>query len=186
MIGNIVAGTFSAGVAPVTSSYESIATTTVGSGGNSSITFTSGGVWADYKHLQIRIFGADDASGSDYGYMQFNSDTGNNYAAHQLFGDGSSAQANGFSSINQIYIQRIPGSITSTFGAVVIDILDHGSTSKTKTVRMLGGYDANGSGRISFSSGLWNSTSAITSILLGTGATKWLEHTKIALYGIKD
>ena len=184
MIGNIAAGLYGVGVTPSTSSYESIATVSVGSGGQSSITFSS--IPSTYKHLQLRILGSDDGSGSEYGNMTFNSDTGTNYASHQLFGDGSSAQANSFTSNNQIYLHRISGSITNTFGAIVVDILDYTSTSKYKTVRELGGYDANGSGRISFSSGVWLNTNAITSITATTGGSKWLEYTNFALYGIKD
>ena len=165
------------------SSYESIATTTVGAGGQASITFSS--IPQTYKHLQLRILGSDDGAGSEYGNMTFNGDTAANYSSHQLFGDGSSAQANGFTNNNQIYLHRISGSITNTFGAIIVDIYDYANTSKYKTVRELGGYDANGSGRISFSSGLWFNTNAITSITATTGGSKWLQYTSFALYGIK-
>ena len=162
--------------------YEPIQSVTA-TGSSTIISFTS--IPQTYKHLQLRILGANNDSGSSYNYIQFNGDTGNNYAAHQLFGDGSSAQANGFTGINQIYIQRIPGSITNTFGGVVLDILDYALTTKNKTVRMLGGFDANGSGRISLSSGLWLNTNAVTSMTLGTGGTLWLQNSQVALYGIK-
>ena len=72
MIGNIVAGTFSAGVAPVTSSYESIATVSVGSGGQSSIVFSS--IPSTYKHLQLRAIARTDyAAASIAFHLQFNS-----------------------------------------------------------------------------------------------------------------
>ena len=49
------------------------------------------------------------------------------------------------------------------------------------------GYDANGVGEVGISSGLWNSTSAITSITLyeGSLSTFWGSNSVIALYGIK-
>jgi hypothetical protein len=165
-------------------SFDSIATSTVGAGGASFVTFSS--IPSTYKHLQIRIFGADDDTGSSYGNMTFNSDTGANYASHQLFGDGSSVQANNFPSNNQIYIHRIPGNITNVFGGVIVDILDYANTSKYKTVKTLGGYDANNATcRTSFASGVWMNTNAINSILISTGGSKWLQYTNIALYGIK-
>ena len=52
MIGNSIAGFLGTGVAASTSSYESIATTTVGAGGSSSISFTS--IPSTYTHLQVR------------------------------------------------------------------------------------------------------------------------------------
>jgi hypothetical protein len=50
---NTIIGSFSTGVAPSTTSYESIATVTVGSGGSAAnVEFTS--IPATYTHLQIR------------------------------------------------------------------------------------------------------------------------------------
>ena len=54
---NTIIGSFSTGVAPSTTSYESIATVTVGSGGAANVEFTS--IPADYTHLQIRGIGRD-------------------------------------------------------------------------------------------------------------------------------
>lgn len=190
MIGNIVAGTFSAGVAPVTSSYESIATTTVGAGGSSSVTFSSGGSWSDYKHLQIRGIARTDRAtyNSDPLKLTFNSDGGSNYARHFLLGDGSSASADGVSSQTfiQNYLITTNVATSGVFAAFVIDILDFGSTSKTKTIRTLMGFDNNGSGYIGLNSGLWNSTSAITSLTLAGQFGTFQQYSHFALYGIRD
>ena len=179
-------------------SYESIATVTVGSGGSSSITFSS--IPGTYTHLQLRGIGRSDRSASaDYIKMQFNSDTSSIYYDHVLIGDGSSASAStsqayyGSSTVAQVRIPVVPGSTTtnaSTFGASVTDILEYTNTNKYKVVRALGGYDDNGSGNINFFSGLWRSTSAITSITLtpnngGSGSTTFPQYTTFALYGIK-
>jgi hypothetical protein len=89
MIGNIVAGTLSAGAPPVApSSYESIATVTVGSGGSSSIDFTS--IPSTYKHLQLRIMA--NANASNRICIAYNSDTNtSNYNSHYIEGNGSVA-----------------------------------------------------------------------------------------------
>jgi predicted patatin/cPLA2 family phospholipase len=71
------------------------------------------------------------------------------------------------------------------FGAGVIDILDYANTNKYKTVRALSGHDNNGSGYVNFESGLWMSTSAITSIKLFTAGNVYAQYTQFALYGIK-
>ncbi len=188
MIGNIAAGLFGVGVTPSTTSYESIATVSVGSGGSSSIDFTS--ISSSYKHLQLRLIarGGIGSSNSSYINLNLNNDSSGVYAAHQLFGDGSSASANAFTSQNTIYTNRIGGGTTgsSGFGAVVIDLLDYTSTSKYKTIRALGGFDDNGSGRMAMTSGLYQSTSAINRITLTPEAGSFPQYSHFALYGIKD
>ena len=190
MIGNIAAGLYGVGVAPVTNSYASIATTTVGAGGSSSITFSDGGAWTGYKHLQIRGIARTDRGtyNSDPLKLTFNSDGGSNYARHFLLGDGSSASADGVSSQTfiQNYLITTNVATSGVFAAFVIDILDFASTSKTKTVRALMGFDNNGSGFIGLNSGLWNSTSAITSLSLAGQFGTFQQYSQFALYGIKD
>lgn len=189
MIGNIVAGTFSAGVAPVTSSYESIASSTLGSS-QSSITFSDGGAWADYKHLQLRVMlrGTDSRTNVS-GYLRFNSDSGNNYSSHNLYGNGSSAgsDANGLgnSSVNLRDLISA-GSLSNTFHVLIIDILDFANTSKNKTVRILGGNDKNGGGTVSLQSGAWYNTNAITSMNISLDNGDLGTYSSFALYGIKD
>ena len=164
-------------------SYESIATTTVGSGGTSTITFSS--IPATYTHLQIRGI-ARTTSGTNVDFrIQMNSDTGSNYARHSLRGDGTNV--NGEANASQIYMwldRAIPGA-TDIFGDVVIDILDYANTSKYKTMRGLGGADRNGSGIIALSSGLWMDTSAITTLTITLETGSFAEYSSIALYGIK-
>ena len=163
------------------SSYESIATVSVGSGGQSSIDFTS--IPSTYKHLQIRYI----ARGSilTNSLIQFNADTGSNYSWHVLYGTGASALAAGGGTNSFMYASNI-ASATSNFTGGVIDILDYASTSKYKTMRTLGGYDANGSGEIGLFSGSWQNTNAITSIKLYPNSSgTYSQYTQFALYGIK-
>jgi hypothetical protein len=170
--------------------FESIATVTVGSGGASSIEFTS--ISGSYQHLQIRMIQKfTTASGIiSNARMRLNSDTGNNYARHNLHGNGAGAYAAGYSSLTYAYVGwPLDSSATtaSTFSAAVIDLLDYASTSKTKTVRVLHGNEANNSsyGNAGVSSALWNSTSAVTTITLTSDTGNWAQHTTAALYGIK-
>jgi hypothetical protein len=164
-------------------SYESIATTTVGAGGTATISFTS--IPATYTHLQLRVFVRCSSNGNQI-VMNFNSDTASNYAEHHIKGDGASTSVYG-GTTNAIKSGDTAGTggTASVFGGMVIDILDYASTNKNKTVRILNGYDLNGSGKIGLYSGLWNNTSAITRIdaAWGGGIT-FLEGTQIALYGI--
>ena len=76
--------------------------------------------------------------------------------------------------------------IPNVFGAFVLDLLDYANTSKYKTIRELGGCDNNGDGDIFFNSGLWQSTSAVTSLTFTVGGgTLFSQYTQYALYGIK-
>jgi len=168
-------------------SFESIATYTVGGGGGAAnIEFTS--IPSTFKHLQIRGIGNVPAGATSL-TVQFNSDTTNaNYFYHELYGSGSGAAVSLAKSGGQpLYLQYWGGlpSTSNIYGAGVIDILDYTDTNKYKTVRSLGGYDANGSGYIMFDSGLWMDTSAITSIKLAPSPNSFAQYSSFALYGIK-
>lgn len=168
--------------------FESIATVTVGAGGSSSVEFTS--IPGTFTHLQVRgIARTTRASNeSDAILMRFNSDSGSNYARHQLNGDGASASADAGTSTTGMQINRFTASsaTASNFGALVSDILDYTNTNKNTTVRTLGGYDNNGSGLISFNSGLWMNTAAITTITLTSlNSANFAQYSHFALYGIK-
>jgi hypothetical protein len=183
---NTILGSLSSGVTVSASSYESIATVTVGSGGSASVSFTS--IPADYTHLQVRGILRSTRALSQAGVLfRLNSDTGSNYSFHALLGNGSGAFANG--SANQTYINmgELPAGSASSgiFGAFVIDILDYKDTNKYKTVRLLTGQDRNGAGEISFLSGNWRNTNAITSITIKEDISNMAEYSSFALYGIK-
>jgi hypothetical protein len=169
--------------APQVGDFESIATVS-GTGSNSSVTFS--GISTDFQHLQIRWISKSTNTGS-FNWLTFNSDTAANYANHYLYGDGSSAIAG--ADINQSRINLYGSSVTSsqanTFAIHVIDILDYRNTNKFKTVRALGGQDSNGSGVAFLSSGLWRSTSAITSITVTANADNFNANSRFYLYGIK-
>jgi hypothetical protein len=183
---NTILGSLSSGVAASTNSYESIATTTVGSGGSANVTFSS--IPSTYTHLQIRSIGRTTQSATaSYIEIEMNSDTGSNYSFHILQGDGSSAVAGSLSSQTKTYARNFTAANAgaSTFGAIIIDILDYANTNKYKTIRNLGGTDNNGSGTINLTSGLWMSTSAITSIKFTPESGNFAQYSQFALYGIK-
>ena len=187
MIGAIVAGGLSAPTAPVFGAWESIETFTVGSGGTGTITFSS--IPSTYKHLQLRMIArcGSTASGGNYVNMRFNGDSGSNYSYHALLGDGSSATAAGLASQNTVYLQRIANNndTSGVNGALIVDLLDYTDTNKYSTVRNLGAYDGNGSGRIYLTSSVWMNTAAISSIVLTPESSTFNQYSSFALYGIK-
>lgn len=181
MIGNLLGGMLNKGA--ILGDFESIATVTIGSGGASNAEFTS--IPSTFQHLQIRCLTRTSDNNTAV-YIQFNNDTGSNYAYHYLGGNGASVSAG--ASINQTkgYIADTANNSSgaSRFGGIVVDVLDYKDTNKFKTVRSLSGHDNNGNGEITLFSSLWRSTSAITSIKITTIAN-FAQYTSFALYGIK-
>jgi hypothetical protein len=159
----------------------------VGAAGASTISFTS--IPSTYKHLQIRaIARTARTEPEDYVYLRFNSDSGSNYAWHNIEASGSSVVANPVTSTAQIFtiFTTTAQSGANIFGAGVIDILDYTNTSKYKTVRTLTGDDKNGSGFMVFGSGLWQNSNVVSAItLINHGATNFQQYSSFALYGIK-
>jgi hypothetical protein len=167
--------------------FESIATTTVGSGGAANVEFTS--IPATFTHLQIRGIMRNTASNDYTLRARFNSDTGSNYARHTLKGNGTAASAVGEATQTYMTLDEMSplnSNTANTFGAMVMDILDYQNTNKFKTVRTLGGFDANGVGRILFDSSLWRSTSAVTSVTIFMAADNLAQYSQFALYGIRS
>ena len=185
ILGILDSGGAAAGAA---GSYESIATVTVGSGGSSSIEFTS--IPATYTHLQIRGIGTCTRNiGTMDLNITFNSDTGANYSWHMIVGNGSAVDA--YNGTSTTYMKTMIYSLptANVYGAGVIDILDYANTNKYKTVRSLNGCDNNAGttdSQMYFASGNWRSTSAITSITVKSLAGfNFTTASKVSLYGIK-
>jgi len=171
--------------------FEAIASTTLGSS-TSTVTFSS--IPSDYEHLQLRSFYRD-TGGIGLGILRatFNGDTGSNYTFHRLYGDSATSTVAANGSISQSNIQLVLGPssyglINGAWGAVISDIVDYASTNKYTTVRSFGGYDANG-GTNAYAclfSGLWLSTSAITSITLTPDNNNFDVGSVFALYGLRS
>jgi hypothetical protein len=169
--------------------FESIATAT-GTGSSATITFSS--IPSTYTSLQVRFmakstFGSDNANQVR---VRFNGDTAANYTFHNVYGDGSTTGTEGAAS--QTYSQLrflAPSTSANILGVGIMDVQQYASTSNYKTLRYFGGTDTNGNASIVspaiLGSGLWMSTSAITSISFICSALNWTTDTTFALYGIK-
>ena len=178
----------------VNTAYESIATVTVGSGGQTAIEFTS--IPSTFKHLQVRAIVRDNRvpPSGNYNNMHLqvgngSIDTGSNYTYHTLRGNRSTASADGAGSQVKTDYTVIPSSTAgaNTFGAQIWDFLDYANTNKYKTIRVLSGADDNGStGFIEFTSSVWQSTNAITNLKFSLSSTpSFVQYTQYALYGVK-
>lgn len=170
---------------------ESIATVTVGSGGASSIQFTS--IPGTYQHLQLRWIARGTGTGNypASSIPVFNGDTTQaNYYQHALEGNGSGAYSGAWSG-NWAGMFRIGGTAMTSncFAAGVTDILDYASSTKTKVMRTFEGGEQNTTpSRVWVCSTLWNSQSAITTFSITADSTymvKFAQHSTFALYGVK-
>lgn len=171
--------------------FESIATVVVGAGGASDITFSS--IPGTYAHLQIRGIAkwSDTSDDRQLLKVEFNSDTGNNYARHLIGGNGGSAYLDSVASTTARSGARLISSNASyanIFTAYIFDILDYTDTNKYTTVRILGGFNTKGGSfqEVTLGSFLWQNTAAITNIKLLPGSANLAQYSKFALYGIKD
>jgi len=165
------------------SQFYSIASA-AGTGSSATITLSS--IPSIYKHLQIRIFEtAAVGAGASTLSLRVNSDTGSNYARHQLVGDGSTTSATGTASATSIILSTISPDSPNRGVVSIIDIHDYASTTKNKTIRTFSGCDRNGVGQIFLGSGVWLSTTAIDSITIFLSSTSLATSSTFALYGIK-
>jgi len=173
------------------SSFDLLETQTLASSA-ASVTFTGLGSYSDYKHLQIRWIAksskTSDLAASD---LTLNGDTGSSYANHYLLARPTSSFISSSDPIPSTRIARsnIAGSTSSDdFSSGVYEILDFSSTDKNTTLRGLDGSVAVGSGganRFFFRSGLYNSTSAITSITFTNDGDNYIAGSRFSLIGIK-
>lgn len=190
MLQNFTLGSFAQGVSAGGGAFESIASVTP-SGSVSTVTFSS--IPSTYTSLQLRINARGTANGGTIPLIfliRANGDTGSNYAHHNLTGNGATASA--ASGVTQdslsLGLYADSGYGSNTYGVTIIDIHDYSSSTRNKTFRSFTGVDDNNTtgGRVSLRSGLWMSTSAITSITINNnGGDNYNSNSTFALYGIK-
>jgi hypothetical protein len=192
----IIASSVTGNLAAPTS-FQSISSVTVGSGGSASIEFTS--IPATFTHLQIRGILQTNRSSYivDLTKVQFNSDTGANYSGHNFYGGYNTTpnvNADGSANASSMEFHGLNSGVgANVFTGVVMDILDYANTNKYKTVANFQGFDVNGTvgtgslgGTIALSGGNWRSTNAITSVKISMiDGTAFNQYSSLALYGIK-
>jgi hypothetical protein len=167
----------------VTTNFESIQTVTVGAGGSSTVTFSS--IPQTYTHLQVRGIARTNSTTQDYFLVKPNNS--NLSARHGLSGTGSVAAAQGSTSVFDFGVITKSNDLSNTFSIMILDILDYKDTNKNKTLKALTGYDVNNPGQFNIMSGLYNSTSAISSLVITTySGTSYGQYSSFALYGIRE
>ena len=154
--------------------YDSISTTTLNSS-SGTVSFTS--IPQTYTDLVLIIYGS--ASTGPETWLQFNSDTGANYAVVRLYGYSTGGSVAG-NSMNAITLQS--GTATNNIINEEVHIFNYTNTNVKKTMINTHG---NATDSVEIQAGLWLNTDAITSIkLLFDRSSSWNTGSRATLYGI--
>jgi hypothetical protein len=138
--------------------YEKIASTTLGSA-NTTITFDS--ITGTYTDLKLIIVATATSTSSSVN-IRLNNDSGSNYSMTRLFGNGSSASSGRLTNRTQIDA-TLGGFLDTTPVFLELDLFSY-SGSTNKTVLLSQNEDNNGSGYAGRAVSLWRNTAAITRI----------------------
>ncbi len=166
---------------PTNPNMVAIQTVTVGSGGASSISFTS--IPQTYTDLVLKISSRGTNSGTAVAYeISFNGNT-SNFSSIILGGNGSSV----FSYSNQprrIGLTSAAGATASTFANGEIYIPNYaGSNNKSYSADAVSENNAT-SAEIAMFAGLWSNTAAITSVTLTPQFDNFAQYSTATLYGV--
>lgn len=164
--------------------YKLLASNTVGSGGASSITFSS--ISQDYTDLAIRISCRTNSTSTGDGFtIALNGSTAS-FTTKSLFGDSASARS-GSSTTAGVGVVSGTSQATNIFASTDIYITDY-SSSNFKPILIENANDSNSALQAYvFQAGkLWSNTAAITSFTLTPDTGSWIEYTSVYVYGIKN
>ena len=158
--------------------YEPIATNTLGSAA-ADVTFSS--IPATYTDLVI-VYQALAATGNPDMTAQLNGDTGSNYSATRLTGNGTAASSARYSTQTFCRFDEFAAATTTAATMGVISVMNYSNATTYKT--LISRSNQAGLGVETFVN-LWRSTAAITSIKLAFTSGNIAAGAVFTLYGIK-
>jgi hypothetical protein len=161
-------------------SNEYLISTTVLSGTSTEVVFDVSGLGSQFRHL--KLVSVVRGAGTDGINLQFNGDTGANYAAHVLFGNGSQVLSAAAPNISFMGL-GLMGVTANIFGVSETDILDPFHTNKNTTIRVLVGQ-LESSPFVQLRSGFWNNTAAVTSLRVYPNSGSFQINSRFSLYGV--
>jgi hypothetical protein len=166
--------------------FTLIASNTVGSGGASSVTFSS--IPATYTDLVVKASHRCDDIYPDTGFLlRFNGST-SNLSRITLYGYGTSGSQASTSSSSLInFFSTANGATANTFSNTDIYIPNYASANY-KSVNIDSVNESNSANVLAdLVAGLWSNTSAITSItLLSATSTNIMQYSTFSLYGVNN
>jgi len=165
--------------------YIPITTVTVGSGGAATFKFT--GIPQTYTDLLIKVSLRGDATGLPDVRMQFNGDTGSNYQARELYGDGAIAASNTYTTTDAHFQMNGTSTTSNTFTNSEIYIPNYTSSNQ----KSISGDAVNENNVTSTNvqsrlvAWKWAGTAPITSIMFSTNTGNYAQYSTATLYGIR-
>jgi len=164
------------------SSMTKISSVTVGSGGSSSISFTS--ILQTFTDLHLVISTRASAASDSIG-LRFNSDTGSNYTYRYLLGNGTTASSGNGTTTSTLGGRQPESTFTAnTFGSVSFYIPNYtGATYKSVSTDAVSENNAT-TAMAQLTASIWSNTAAITSITIIPGSGNFVEYSTATLYGV--
>lgn len=159
-----------------TPTYIPLANLTL-TGSASSVTFSS--ISQAYRDLVLVVSATSSAATNTY--IRFNADSGTNYHAVYMEGDGSATSSGTKLTAAQIQSTNSFADISTSPNTQVWSVMDYSATDKHKSVLLRTNLASGGVGAVA---ARWANTAAITTLLVvGNGGTL-SSGTTLALYGI--
>ena len=167
--------------------FELISSVTVGSGGVSTFSFTS--IPSTYTDLCLRLSLKGTGTALPDVIMQFNGDSGSNYATKELAGTGGALSSNGpYTTTNAHFQMNSTDTTASTFTNTEVYIPNY---SISGVAKMFSSDAVNENNSVSTYVQIriigwkWTGTAAINSILFSTNVGAYAQYSTAYLYGIK-
>jgi hypothetical protein len=165
--------------------FELIASTTVGSGGSSSIDFTS--IPGTYTDLCLKVSARKTTTGGSNLQMQFNGST-SGYVQRTIIGNGSAVNSySDTSEIGFMYV-TISSDTANTFNNTEIYIPNYaGSNNKSVSIDNVTENNATAASAV-LTAALWSNSAAINRVYLqiANGVGVFAEFSTAYLFGIKS
>lgn len=162
--------------------YEPIATTTLGSAA-ANIQFST--IPATYTDLVVTLLVNTTSVDTRIVRCTFNGDTGANYSATRLQGNGTAAASSRSTGQSNIPLTLNASTSTTIPTYYQFSVFSYAG-STYKTVLAEGNADKNGSGAVDRTVGLWQNTAAITTINITPSSGNFNTGTVATVYGIKS
>jgi hypothetical protein len=170
--------------------FELIASSAVGAGGSSSITFSS--IPSTYTDLCLKLSLRSSNTAGPYDSVRILlNGNASNVLQMDVYGTGSAvgSEALGSPENNTISYTSNANNTANTFGNLYIYIANYASTSYTKAIFSDGVAETNSASSLAtLTAGLWNSTSAINSVQVTpySGSYTFTQYSSASLHGIKN
>ena len=163
--------------------FTLIASTTIGSGGASSIDFTS--IPNTYTDLVLKISVRSSTAASYVALKVRYNGSASSYSAKQMYGTGSSVASNSYTD-GWVGYMNAASSTSNTFANTEIYIPNYYSaTYKSSSVDFV--QEDNATAAIAGMLGrLWSDTAGVTSIAITPESGNFVQHSTAYLYGVKN